>query len=709
MATIAQIVEQIRHAVFGKDVRENIAEGIEKCYEDSTANAQIALIEAKGAETIESIPDDYTKLSAEVVNLKSALNIDTEAKDFNDLQPLNRPYFIWNRNDYQNAPPLKNGNVCGTLYCYLLNYDFIEQIFVEAYSGSVFTRLKRFDDKWDEWTGTDYNVLLNTPTDLDTLVDTKTYVVSNGILLQHRPTWLTNDTQEGLLIVSVGANLVVAGSSIIQQTYISYFTGQTFTRYKTGTNAWTGWQSFAYKPNIVSGDDLNDFVNPGIYGCMYDQALQNSPPVGNNTTGFFVVIQDSAYGVVWQVFFGTAGHTIYSRHKTRSGWNDWAIVRGQTYSTLLAPSTAETYDANDWIEDGIYRTKINAKTVSNMPPSQYAVGTWIIAQDPDDHLVYQTFIETYTGKVYTRLRYGNGNWREWKTNEVNANHEISILFVGNSLTQDGIAYLPYLLKHYYPEIDFKFYMWYNGGKTLEEQYAYFTNNLACDIFSVSENVDNWTNYDGTKTMSAILNNYHFDVVCLQDYFNYKDGYSSDSDMEGWENCKDYITSHYAGGNGLEFILLFHAPKRDIAATVFARELSSYEMLLQKTITEDMIANGIAVYRALSTELNDLGDQGGLSPDGTHTQEGLPCLLQTFVSALWIFERLGIEKSVYGCPLRITTDIYNAIHVPGPNIGSGVITGTDAQNLLAQEVAIKAYKEGKYYVQNNSFVPPNGNG
>ena len=35
MATIAQIVEQIRHAVYGKDVRENIAQGIEKCYEEA--------------------------------------------------------------------------------------------------------------------------------------------------------------------------------------------------------------------------------------------------------------------------------------------------------------------------------------------------------------------------------------------------------------------------------------------------------------------------------------------------------------------------------------------------------------------------------------------------------------------------------------------------------------------------------------------------
>ena len=45
-------------------------------------------------------------------------------------------------------------------------------------------------------------------------------------------------------------------------------------------------------------------------------------------------------------------------------------------------------------------------------------------------------------------------------------------------------------------------------------------------------------------------------------------------------------------------------------------------------------------------------------------------------------------------MRMTTEIYNSINVPGPNLGTGVITGTDAQNLLAQEVAIKAFKEGK---------------
>lgn len=277
--------------------------------------------------------------------------------------------------------------------------------------------------------------------------------------------------------------------------------------------------------------------------------------------------------------------------------------------------------------------------------------------------------------------------------------EISILFVGNSLTQDGIAYLPYLLKNYYPEITFKFYMWYNGGYTLEQQYTAFNNNTACEIFSVAENTSEWTNYNSSKTMSSILSTYTFDIVCMQEYFNYKNSYTSTTD---WNNCQSYIESHYQGGNGLEFISLFHAPKRSSADSIFQLTKTGNALILQNTIAQDMIPMGIAIYRALSTTLNSLGDQGGLSNDGTHAQEGLPCLLETFTTACWLFDKLAINKSIYGCPLRMTADIYNTLNVPGPNLGTGVITGTDAENILAQEIAIKAYKEGKQFVMNNLF-------
>jgi hypothetical protein len=108
-----------------------------------------------------------------------------------------------------------------------------------------------------------------------------------------------------------------------------------------------------------------------------------------------------------------------------------------------------------------------------------------------------------------------------------------------------------------------------------------------------------------------------------------------------------------------------------------------------------------VQKALkNSNLNTLGDLGKLSPDGTHTQEGLPCLLQTYVALEWIFDKFGINKTVKGNKLRMTKAIYDKIKVPGANMGTGVVTGTEAQYTLAQDIAIEAYKEGKQFLQEN---------
>lgn len=65
--------------------------------------------------------------------------------------------------------------------------------------------------------------------------------------------------------------------------------------------------------------------------------------------------------------------------------------------------------------------------------------------------------------------------------------------------------------------------------------------------------------------------------------------------------------------------------------------------------------------------------------------------------MWIFDLLGMDLSVWGSKVRITTAIYTAMNIPGPNLGTGVVEGTDANHLAAQKAAIKAYKRGKYLV------------
>lgn len=295
--------------------------------------------------------------------------------------------------------------------------------------------------------------------------------------------------------------------------------------------------------------------------------------------------------------------------------------------------------------------------------------------------------------------------------------EIKILFIGNSLTLDGISYLPYLLSTYYPEINFKFYDWFIGGSTLQTHYNAFINNLFPDTFSVAETGDlNWNIWHGSsinKTMEQILSEYQFDIVCIQPYF--KD--TESLDLEMLQNCINYIISHYKTNNinknGLEFITLAHAPLRNNRSTVYNRTITAIKTMLKNTIIDDLLPTGIAINMACDSDLNSLGDRGELTPDGTHAQEGLPSLMQAYVILCWIFNKLGIPKSIYGHPMTMTSELFNSLRyytplppdpvrgIPGPNLGTGVVEGTREQNLLAQEIAIKAFKEGKTLVNKYS--------
>lgn len=445
---------------------------------------------------------------------------------------------------------------------------------------------------------------------------------------------------------------------------------------------------------LPTNTDLNTLLDDGCYTLMSNYTFINAPTDASGKIGFLYVKRDSVETpFTVQVLTCADGMTFTRNYISTRLWSDWMY-----YNALNANRLSTNTDLNGVIATGNY-TLMSNHTFSNLPADAVGSSCMLMVTN-DSTITWQTLFALDRGKIFTRHK-GISSWTDW----ANYNRKsFSILFVGNSLTQDGISYLPYMLKTYYPEISFKIYMWYHGGYTLAQHYQDFVNGVDAQIFSVAENNVTWSNYAGNtgKNMEEVLSQYTFDIVCLQEYFNYKASYT-ESDLADWNNCRDYIAEHYTGGNGLEFITLFHAPLRSDADNVFNLTKQGIALTMQKTICDDVIANGIAVYRALSTELDNLGDEGHLSPDGTHTQEGLPCLLQTYVTMCWLFDRFGMAKSVYGCPMRMTTAIYNTLSVPGANLGTGVITGTDAENLLAQEVAIKAYKEGKALTLSNLFV------
>ncbi len=292
---------------------------------------------------------------------------------------------------------------------------------------------------------------------------------------------------------------------------------------------------------------------------------------------------------------------------------------------------------------------------------------------------------------YILARFINGGIITKNFNSENV-HNLKIMFFGNSLTQDAVECLPLLLKEIAPEIKFTIYVWYNAGASLKKQYDdYLIGGANCDIFSIyTSDSATWSNLANSKNISWVVENCDFDVLCLQEY-----SYFTWTDAElktNFDNVANWFFNNY--DKSIKVVNLIDAPNRSMVETMFSRAKSYTEYFLKSTCDESVIPAGVAIYYALQTSLSSLGDNGGLTPDGTHAQEGLPCLLQAYVVAMWIFQHLGIAKSIFGSTTRITNSVYTQLNPPGPNLGSGVVTGTDAQHLIAQECAIKASKIGK---------------
>lgn len=303
----------------------------------------------------------------------------------------------------------------------------------------------------------------------------------------------------------------------------------------------------------------------------------------------------------------------------------------------------------------------------------------------------------------------------------NGKVQLRMLFIGNSLTQDAVAYLPLVLNEFKDYIDYKIYLWYTGGKNLTQLYTIFTNNTKAEIFSVCDNAPTWTNQSNAVSMATVLSTYtDFTLVSLQEYFNYKreSGYTA-ADKQSFNDIVDYISARHVGD--FDVYSFWHRPMnrmsstsdpdyeltdQEIAAKIF--NLTRDGLIWQvgstngvkNTASKGIIPCGIAAYRSMDVpQIDSLGSHANhhMSSDGTHAQEGLPCLMQAWVLAQWVFDTLGLPFDCGDSMVRCTSTNVTALNVPGSN-GSR-IDGTEEQNRAANSVAVNAYLEGLYVAAN----------
>ena len=299
---------------------------------------------------------------------------------------------------------------------------------------------------------------------------------------------------------------------------------------------------------------------------------------------------------------------------------------------------------------------------------------------------------------------------------------IKTLHFGNSFTQDSFSYLPPILKEICPNLDFVIMIATIGSCSLARHCANFTgtaqtidgvtydgsDNYSCAVFTSDKS--SWE--VKSLNVDAILNYADWDVITFQQYsvqssmdwdiyfkpFIYKihkSIYSKVSNSQSLSTKRvklGWLLTHSRSQNSSESAISPDFPR---TKQIWNGIVLNSTKMAEETITDVIFPYGTAIQNLRTkTSLNALGDYkcAGLLQDGTHLQEGLPCLCAAYTNLLAILKLAGIENiSIVGdkVGLSITDAWVTSINAPGTN---GNVIGITPDNVyLAQVAAIAAVK------------------
>lgn len=275
---------------------------------------------------------------------------------------------------------------------------------------------------------------------------------------------------------------------------------------------------------------------------------------------------------------------------------------------------------------------------------------------------------------------------------------IKALFIGNSVSQDHVSYLPWLLKNTYgSEVDFQIFIAYRASATIKEYVEnIITGNVNLNIFSVANNTESWANTNNFPYANMWTLHEYFDLICFEGYFNH--GTSSAGLVEDTsyfarfiEDLKSRQTKPFKLG------YLMHQTytnETHTEADAWARIVAGAGFAISNNPVSILFPCGV-----VTKLVNGIIPQSMLTNDLTHNQQGLPCIMGAYVLMEELARYLGLPSKVLNNQMRITAATEEVLNIPGKN--GTLQIGTDEQYSLCQDAAIKAVKYGDYLMTNFS--------
>ncbi len=300
--------------------------------------------------------------------------------------------------------------------------------------------------------------------------------------------------------------------------------------------------------------------------------------------------------------------------------------------------------------------------------------------------------------------------------------KIRLLSIGNSYSQDALAYVPFIMRNMGVDVDLQIGILMQSSATLAMHVDNFEKDTAAYTFYLYNGGSSWQKL-GKKTIQWALNNYQWDIVSLQQgaggafrwstiqpYLNKLINFISAYDTEPikliWYQSQSRPAQSNSGANWDDETITEHY--------MSTAEVS--KRIMEETACEILVPVGTAIQNARSVmSIKALGDYAnnplntsGLgyleAYDGVHAQEGLPCQIEAYTFVQVLLDVYGFkDNSIIGETTRVTSEWASGKSIPGPH--GSYIGSTDENCRIAQKCAIMAIKNPYEVTDMNTIINP----
>lgn len=264
--------------------------------------------------------------------------------------------------------------------------------------------------------------------------------------------------------------------------------------------------------------------------------------------------------------------------------------------------------------------------------------------------------------------------------------DINVLVIGNSYGPDAFSYVPFIIENVCPGTTVKLWILYIGNSNIDDHEEYFrTDAHEYLLYRYDTGAGRWLSvsaYSSREAAAAV----DWDLIVTHQIS------SKAGDYESMAHSVDSFLSAVRSVTDAPIAWL-QVPTLPSTNKLYYSGLyddicETCRKVVDNTYADYVIPCGTAIESAKHTSLNELGDYGQLSADGVHLQEGIPCLLESYTSAQFIMDLMGLNASVLKCSLEVTDSWLEAKAIPRRN---GDVTGiSKAENYtMAKAMAVNA--------------------